>query len=524
MSTDELAARADTAVLTEHNDNARTGANLNETILNTGNVNVGRFGLLFTRPVDGYIYAQPLYVPNLRMPGRGRANVIFVATEHNSVYAYDADNPAVSTPFWQVNLGPSVPSSDLNGGPYGVYQDLTPEIGITGTPVIDRSTNTLYLVAKTKENGLYFQRLHAIDILTGRERKGSPVVIQPTANGHGDGATNGVIQFDALKQLQRAGLLLLNGVVYVAFGGHADFPPYHGWLVAYDSKTLAQVAAFNTSPDGSDAGIWQSGQGICAGDNGDIYFETGNGTFDADQGGPDYGDSFVKLHPSPGALTLLDSFTPYNQADMNAGDKDLGSSGPVYLKDLHIIVGGGKTNFLYFLDPERMGHYNASGDTQILESFAVGGNHIHGAPVYYDGPQGQAIYVWPEVAHLTSYRFAGGKFGPAATKLSTMAAPDGMPGGFLSVSADAAKPGTGIVWASRPFTGDAIHVTVPGILEAFDAADVSVELWNSRQNAQRDDFGNFAKFCPPTIAGGKVYMATFSGKLAVYGLLAKPAR
>ena len=509
-------------ITTERYDNARTSANLVETLLTPANVTENTFGKLFTRAVDGYLYAQPLYIEHLKIgPQNDYHNVIFLATEHNTVYAFDADDPTASTPFWSVNLGPTVPCSDLDGGPWGVYQDLTPEIGITSTPVIDPVAGTIYVVAKTKENGKYFQRLYALDIQTGAERLGSPVLISPSISGTGDGAVNGIVPFNSLKELNRAALLLSRGVVYIAFASHADFPPFHGWVLGYDAKTLALTAVFNTSPNGAGDGIWQSGGGLSSDENGDVFAATGNGTFDADSGGHDFGNTVLRLHPTPQGLTVTDWFTPADQANMTAGDHDLGTSCPVYLRDQHRVIIGGKNQMLYVLNAAKLGKYNPSGDTQIPQSFKIADGHIHGAPIYWNGQTGPRIYIWSEYDYLKEFAFQNGILNTTPTSTSPDSVPDGMPGGFMTISADGSKKGTGIVWASRPFLEDANRQTVAGIFEAYDAEDVSKLLWSSENNPDRDRVGSFAKFNPPLVANGKVYLATFSGQLVVYGLLPK---
>ncbi len=303
-------ARADGPVLTRSYDNGRTGANLSETKLDVSNVNVSQFGKLFALPVDGHIYAQPLYVPRVEIPGKGLHNVAYVATQHNSVYAFDADGLDLSASLWQVNLGDSVPLPNPDVGPSD-YANIQIEVGITGTPVIDPSTGTLYVAAITKEPipqncpCAYRHRLHALDIYTGAEKFGGPVVIASSA---------GVLpQFDTTHQLQRPGLLLSDGVVYVAFGSYGDWQPYHGWIFGYDAKTLGQVSFFNTTPTGYEGAIWQAGQGLSADEAGYVYAVTSNGDYDLEIGGANYGDSMIKLVPpavTPGAMTVADWFTP----------------------------------------------------------------------------------------------------------------------------------------------------------------------------------------------------------------------
>ena len=497
------------SVLTQHNDAARTGANLAETALNVSNVNASQFGKLFSRTVDGQIYAQPLVVSNVNIPGKGARNVVFIATMHNSVYAFDAEDPAVTLPYWQVNLGPSVPNADV------ASPDIQPEIGITAAPVIDASTSTIYLVAKTKEAGSYFQRLHALDLRSGQEKASSPVVISASVPGFGFGSVGGVITFDALKQLNRPGLLLLNGRVYLAFGSHGDHLGATGWVLGYDAATLQRTAVFNANPNGWLGAIWQAGQGLAADAAGFIYLMTGNGDFDYNTGGRDLGMSFVKLRTPD--LSVADWFTPYNYFNLVSEDLDLSGSGPLLIPGTNLVVGGGKEGVFHLLDRANLGHFNAGGNTQIVQNFTAAAGHIHGSPVYWNGPGGPFIYLWSESDRLKQFKF-GSVFQTTPVATSAMLVPDGMPGGMLSVSANGSAAGTGIVWASHPFSLDANPATVPGILRAFDATNVGTELWNSRQNAARDDFGNFAKFCVPTIANGKVYLATFSNQLVVYGL------
>lgn len=515
------AAAGPVAVLTQHNDNARTGANLRETTLNTGNVKADTFGKLWTRTVDGYLYAQPLYVPNLQMPGQGIHNVVFLATSHDSVYCFDADDPKASEPLWKVSLGTPVPASEIYdpNDPRG-WTDMLVDIGITSTPVIDLDSHTIYVETKTKEGGTYVQRLHALDIATGKERKGSPVVIRAKVKGTGDGSENGSVAFNPVKQLQRPGLLLSNGVVYLAFGSHADNAPFHGWIIGYDADTLQQASVFNTAPDGSDAAIWQAGMGMAADEAGNLYTMTGNGTFTANAGGTDYGDTMLKLRPTARGLVVSDYFTPYNQDALSAGDVDLGGSGPMLIPNTNLVIGGGKNSVLYVVRRDRMGKFKTDSDTQIAQSFHLdGAANIHGSPVYWDSPVGPLIYVMAENDHLKAFRMIQNTFRITPDSQSDVAAPGGMPGGFLSVSANGSTAGTGIVWVCHPFDDDANHRTVPGVLRAYDAQDLTHELWDSKQNAGRDDLGMFAKFCAPTVANGKVYVPTFSNQLQVYGLL-----
>ena len=503
-------------VLTQHNDNARTGDNLQETLLNTSNVNAKQFGKLGTLQVDGYLYAQPLYVPNVRMPGKGLHNVLYLATAHNSVYAFDADHPNAARPLWQVNLGPSVPAAEIYTTK---WTDMVGEIGITSTPVIDPKAGTIYVESKTKEHGTYVQRLHALDITNGFERPGSPVVVAASVPGTGMGSVNGQVAFSPVKQLQRPGLLLANGTVYLAFGSHADSPPFHPWILGYDAKTLAQTCVFNGTPNGDEGSIWQAGMGMAADPQGNIYAMTGNGTFDASTGGADYGDTVLKLSPQPGGLKVADYFTPYNQDWMNDNDQDMGSSGPMLIPGTSLLIGGAKNGWLYLMQQDNLGHFQAKDDSQIVQSFPITQGNCHGSPVYWNGPGGPQVYIWPEFAHLMAFRLTDGKLTEKPASISAAAVPDGMPGAFLSVSANGSQAGTGIVWSAAPYDANANWVTVPGVLRAYDASDLTHELWDTKMNPARDDLGMFAKFCAPTIVNGRVYVSTFSNQLQVYGLL-----
>jgi hypothetical protein len=797
-------------VITQHNDISRSGANLLETRLTTANVRVATFGKLFQRTVDGHIYAQPLYVPGLAVPGHGTRDVVFVATMHNSVYAFDADDPTATVPFWHRSLETSSSLPDANiGFLCGAYADIAVEIGIVSTPVIDLSARTIYLVTFTRvglpgsSNARYQHWLHALDIATGAERAGGPRQISAAIDTQ---------RFDSKCQNQRAGLLLAGGRLYIAFASYCDSGPYHGWVLAYSASTLQPAGAFSVSPSGDRGGVWQAGTGLAADSSHNVYFLTGNGTFDATR--MNLGDCLVKLTANVG---LADWFSPFNNQDLSAADDDLGSAGVLLLPGTNLLVCGGKQGRLYLIDRSHLGHFNPAGDTQIVQSFQATGvtnaagvappantHHIHGSPVHWHAPDGDRVYVWGENDWLRAYRFDGHQFptvpgaaeitfktilpetaigGPAVssngtrlgvawtgtdaqthvnfetsadghtftgkvtlnetsidgpglafgagrwfvawtgtdsqrhvnviasldgtnfinkvtlnetspfgsalafgngrlflawvgtdanrslnilssadgitfvnkvtlidssasapglsfidgrlyllwqgtdanrslnimesldgvtfsnkvtlpessdfhptlTKIgqfclawtgrdvlrslntltgpsthsfankrtfgdraaaapilanhgsstflgwsgtdnpshvnithvlgqplpvtSTMLAPTGMPGGMLSISANGSTRGSGILWASLPFQGDANQHVVPAILRAFDAADVQHELWNSKLNAARDDVGNFAKFCSPTVADGKVFLPTFSGRLAVYGLL-----
>ncbi|MEU4301832.1 hypothetical protein [Kitasatospora aureofaciens] len=508
------------SVTTQHNDNRRTGANLLEVTLRPSNVGPKTFGKVFTRAVDGEIYGQPLYLCQVDVAGVGQRNVVYVATMHNSVYAFDADDPNASAPLWHARLGPSAPMPDPNIGPGG-YADISVEVGVISTPVISVDRNLIYVVAFTKEGNTYHHTLHALDLRSGQESLGGPVRIAATVPGSGEGSVNGTITFTSHLQIQRAALTLVNDRLYVAFAAYGDREPYHGWVFGFDADNLQQTGVFITTPDTGLGGIWQAGQGLAADGNGDLYFMTGNGGFRPD--GSNLSCCIVKLSPD---LKLLDWFAPFNQAFLNGNaDLDLGSAGPLLIPNTNLLLGGGKEAKFYLLDTGAMGHFQAGSDSQIVQSFWLTqdhtNNHIHGGPVYWDFQDGPLVYVWPENVPLRAYRFAGGvlQTAPAFTSTTPEPPPFIMPGGFLSVSANGSDPDSGLLWASHVLKDDANHAVVEGVFRVYLASDLTKELWNSKMNAARDDVGLFAKFVPPTVANGKVYLATFSGALNVYGLL-----
>jgi hypothetical protein len=513
-------------VFTHHNDNFRTGQNLNESVLTPANVSSASFGKLASYTLDGNSHASPLYVAGVTIPGQGVHNVVYVATEHNSVYAFDADGLS-TTPLWKVSfINPAggvttVPSSDT-----GECCDIAPEIGITGTPVIDRGTATLYVVAKTKEvsGGVttYRQRLHALDLTTGAEKFGGPVVLQASVPGTGGGAQAGNVPFDALRENQRPALLLSNGVVYIGFGAHGDIQPYHGWLLGYDAATLQRVFVHNSSPNDNGAGMWQANGGPAADAAGNIYFVTGNGLFDVNTGGKNYGDSFVKISPSG---SVMDYFTPYDQANISGNNFDLGAAGPLLLPDQpglhpHLLVSAGKDNTIYLLDRDAMGHYNASNNNQIVQSlvnaFPFGrpepGNFS--SPVYFNG----TVYFGPVADAIQAFTLTNGRLSTTATSASSVAYP--YPGGTLAVSANGGT--NGILWAIQRNGDCGVQVTCgsasPGVLRAYDAGNLAVQLYSSDQAGARDALDFAAKFSVPLVVNGKVFVTTV-GRLTVYGLL-----
>jgi outer membrane protein assembly factor BamB len=512
-------------VLTQHNDVARTGANLEETELTPEKVAKG-FGKLFARHVEGQIYAQPLMVSGVEVPGKGIHNVVYVATMENNVYAFDADDKKDERYFWKTNLGPPVPYEHI---PEPLVAAITgynikPWIGITSTPVIDPTSQRMWVVAKTFEPpDTKHYHLTCLDITTGQVL-GTSGEIQ---------ANQEKATLQAETALQRPALLLANGMVYLGFGSHQDAGDYGGWIVAFDATTLAQKHTFCTTPgdDSGMGGIWQAGNGPAADPDGNLYVMTGNGLVEPDH---QYSTSFVKLSPE---LKVLDYFTPWNYDKLNRLDLDLGSAGPLLLPGSDQLAGGGKQGRLYLLDRNHMGKLQAKHATApALQEFKVsdhwtltwlswliptfGYHHIHGSPVYWQSSQlGPLVYVWPEETRLKAFRYDPVTHFQVKPFAQGIKAARGMPGGFLSISANGDHDG--ILWTTSPLTKDALTATVQGVFRAFDAITLKL-LWSSDVYAPADTF-NFAKFCPPTIANGKVYVATFSDRLNVYGLVQKPA-
>jgi MBG domain (YGX type)/Bacterial Ig-like domain (group 3)/PQQ enzyme repeat len=520
-----IAAMAQVNVYTRSYDTARTGANLQETILTPANVNPTSFGKLFTVPTDGQVFAQPLYVSGLAING-GTHNVVFVASMLNTVYAIDADNGTV---LWHQNFGTPITPKDVEND-----QNISwsTGIGILGTPVIDPGTNIMYFVSGYQNGSTYAYRLNAIEIATGLPVSGSPTTI--TATYSTADLTNPLV-FNPKMQNQRTGLALANGNVYFGFGSHEDQQPYHGWVMAYSTSTLAQTAVYADTTLGSEGGIWNAGQAPVVDSSGNLYMSTGNGSFGTTPNNlVQTGNSMIKLSPS---LELLDYFTPNNSATLNAGDMDLGSSGLMLVPNTSYLLGGGKQGVLYLVDTGGMGGFNSSGDKVHQEFQAIygkGTSHIHGTPAYFDSDaNGPTTFVWGEndVLHGFVFNPTTGLLTSTPFASSTMTAPvtnnnGAMPGGFVSISANGTT--NGIVWASTPYNGNANALVLQGVLYAFDA-DTLNPLWSDKTNDARDEIGFFSKYCPPLVANGKVYVPNFgplgttngSGSLVVYGLLPK---
>ena len=515
-----------TGVFTQRYDAQRTGQNRQETALTPATVTGATFGKLFACAVDGEVYAQPLYVANFAIAG-GAHNVVLVATMNDSVYAFDADaSPCVT--YWKKSfLGTGV--TTVPPGDTGEIGDINTIIGITGTPVIDPATGTLYAVAKTKEPTGYFQRLHALDLATGSEKFGGPANISSaiTIPGSGDatdpncpGATAGHVQFCPLRENQRPGLLLLNGKVYIAWASHGDNDPYHGWVIGYSAADLTQApVVFNTTPNGGRGGLWNTGTGPAADVLGNIYVITGNGTFDTGTPRTNYGDSFIKLSTAAG-LSVADFFTPANQDVLNGGDFDVGSGGAIVVDSTgvhpHLVIGGDKQGVLYVIDRDNMTGFNSTGD-QILQTVPITAGPaciicgIFSTPAFWEGK----LYVVAIGDVLKLYTLAGG----VLSSLPTHQASDmfGFPGATPAVSSNGAA--NGIVWVldtSNNGTPNGSGSSTPAILFAYDATTLN-KLYSSPTSGA-GAAGNAVKFAVPTVANGKVYVGTQT-ELSVFGLL-----
>ena len=500
-------------VLTYHNDNARTGQNLAETLLTPATVNSNRFGKLMNVILDGKVDAQPLYLSGLSIAGRGVHNVVFAATEHDSVYAFDANSGQV---YWQVSLlGAGETPSDARS-----CSQVTPEIGITATPVVDLSAGphgTIYLVAMSKDaGGNYYQRLHALDLTSGAEEFGAPQTVQATYPGTGANSSNGQVVFDPKQYKERPGLLLLDGVVYTSWGSHCDIRPYTGWIIGYDGRTLQQTSVFNFDPNGSEGALWNSGGAPAVDAQGNIFVSVSNGSFDTalnSQGFPaagDFGNSFVKLIAQNGKLSATDYWTMYDSNAESNVDSDLGSGGIMLLPDqtdssgavYHLAVGAGKDSNLYVVNRDNMGKFDPTSDGTIYQQLtgALPGG-IWGNPAYFN----HRVYFGPVGNAIRAFDIGNAKLAPGSSTTHTFAYPGITP----SISANGSA--NGILWA--------VENTNPAVLHAYDATNLATEFYNSSQApAGRDNVGIGNKFIAATVANGQVFAGT-TNSVGVFGLL-----
>ena len=521
-------------ITTQRYDNARTGANLNETVLNTSNVNSTQFGKLYSYVVDGSVQASPLYVSNLAIPGGGSRNVLFVVTMNDVVYALDADSNATNGGIlWKAdyrNPGAGVGPIPIVDIVHDNTLNIVGNVGIESTPIIDLSSKTMYLVARTKEvsggTTNYVARLHALDITTGAEKFGGPVIIQGSVPGTGFGSSGTVLTFDPLIHNQRSSLVLANGLVVFAWGSHEDYGNWHGWVFAYNAQTLQQSSILSVNPNSWGGGIWMSGRAPAVDTAGNLYYATGNGDWD---GSSSFGDSVLKIATTGGTLSLVDYFTPDDYATLQANDLDLGSSGPLLIPGTNLMIQGSKTATFYVMSTGNLGHEKA-GNNQIVQNFSTTGTVVHSGPVFWNRTTdaGPTMYVWLENTTLQAFQFNGSSFNTSPISQSTIVAPSGHSAGVLTLSANGSTSGSGIVWSSMPINENADHGEHAGLLRAFDDNNLSTELWDSEMNSARDSLGNWPKFSSPTVVNGRVYVAAFpsdgvsAGTVSVYGLLSSP--
>jgi hypothetical protein len=511
LTTRTVTSLAGTDVLTYHNDVARTGQNLNESTLTLTSVTVSTFGKLGFFAVDGKVDAQPLYLSAVSIPNNGVRDVLYVATEHDSVYAMDAVTGAV---LWQKSLlGAGETTSDTRN-----CSQVTPEIGITSTPVIDRSrgpNGVIYVIAMSKNSsGTYFQRLHALDAALGTEMFGGPTTVQASFPGTGAGSSNGSVVFDPKQYEERAGLLLVNGQIITTWTSHCDIDPYTGWIIAFDAGTLARTSVLNITPNGSRGGIWMAGAGPAADAQGNVYLLDGNGTFDTTltaTGFPNrgnFGNAFVKL-ATAGGLSVADYFATFDTVSASNADTDLGSGGAMVLPDLidstgrtrHLAVGAGKDAHVYVVDRDAMGKWNASSNQIYQDITGALGGSVFSMPAYFNN----TVYYGASGRQLKSFSITSARLSTASVSASAVSFP--FPGTTPAVSASGGA--NGIVWA--------VENRNPAVLHAYDARDLTRELYNSTQAPSgRDSFGAGNKFITPTIANGRVYVGTTTG-VGVFG-------
>jgi len=492
------------SVLTGNYDNSRSNANLQETQLTPSTVAPGSFGKLGSFPVDGQVYGQPLYASSVLIPGQGTHDVVYIATEHNSVYAYDAASAASPVLYWHVNLGPSVPSTVLQSD----YTDVSPEIGILSTGVIDAAAGVLYEVAETLQKGAPEFQIHALDLTTGAELMNGPVTITASIAGSGYNSTDGKVSFDPTMHIQRPGLLLANGTVYIAFGSHADYGGWHGWVIGYTASNLRhQAGVYNATPNGMGGSVWQSGRGLAADETGALYLITGNGDND---GVSNLGESMVKM--SGTSFQVTDWYSPGNEQWLSDNDEDL-AAGVGIFPGTHIAIAGDKFGDFYAINGDDMGHLDTA---NALQSSIGNGNFGIFTFALWNRADGNYIYAQQQWGPVAEFQVTGSTVNPTPVATSDTQAVTGYSG--FAISANGNQPSTGILWQITRDTQDSSRAAT---LHAYTATNLT-ELWNSNM-AAADNLGTFPKFVSPTIANGLVYVPTFSGAVVVYGLLPNAA-
>lgn len=494
-------------------DHFATGANTHETVLNSANVSAGGFGKLYSYYVDGAVYAQPLYVSGVRIAGRNNHDVLYVATMNDKVYAFDT--AANGPPLWvrdftneMAGVTP-VPITDITNNN---NLNVVGNVGIESTPVIDKAANSLYVLARTRENGRYLQRLHRLDLRDGHD-VAPAATIEASVKGSAHDAVDGVVHFDPKAGNQRCALVLVNGQIVIAWASHEDLRPYHGWIMSYDALTLKQTGALCTTPDMADGGVWQSGRAPAVDASGAIYFEIGNGGWDGQR---NFGSSVIKLSVGKSGVAVEDYFTPHNYEELNARDSDIGSTGPLLIPGTNTLICGSKRGVAFLLDCNKLGLMTAD-DEGIVQAVELNGGRVMAGPAYWTGLDGGVLFIWCETDFPKAFRFDG-KMLQAAPQAKGTVGSHGSPGGALTVSADRAKPGTGVLWATTTTGRSADHGNAAGVLHAFNA-DTLQEIWNSEANANRDRLGTLVKFVPPLVVGGKVYVPNYDNAVNVYGVL-----
>lgn len=486
-------------VLTANYENGRSNANLQETTLTPSHVSTGNFGRIGAFPADGQVYAQPLYLSGLAIPGKGTRNVLYVMTQHNGVFAYDADTATSPVLLWNVSLGAPVPSAMFGSD----YADIAPEVGILSTGTIDTTRGVLYVVSANPQGSTIAYQLHALSLTTGAETLNGPVVISASVTGNGAGSNNGTLTFDPMWHIQRPGLLLANNAVYVSFGSHGDAGSWHGWMMSYNASNLSQqLGVLNSTPNGLGGSIWQSGHGLASDSAGDIYVITGNGDFD---GQTNYSESFLKL--TGAAPAVADWFTPNNWQTLADNDYDV-SAGPVLIPGTQSIVAGDKSGQLYLINGASMGHLGGN-NVQTIQG-VLWGSIFNFA--LWNRSDGAFVYVQEQGSVVKGYQIANGALNPTPALVSTVM--EGAPRVGMAISANGGQIGTGILWETTASNTNPAF----GELHAFDASTLA-ELWNSDMTQGPDVLGAFAKFATPTVVNGKVYVPTLSDQVAVYGLL-----
>ncbi len=525
----QASAFAQTSVTTYHNDLARTGVNSQETVLNTSNVHSGSFGKVYSWPVDGQVFAQPLYLPSVTIPGQGVHNVVYIVTMNNTVYAFDADSSS-STPLWSASMGASVPCLYFEPAVGYCNYGIIGPIGIYSTPVIDTTRGAIYVVSETYsplQTGVTTFKLHALDYTTGKEKAGSPVAITGQVPGNGVGSVGGVLTFSPFLHWQHTGLALVNGNIYFGFSSRGDSGQFHGWLFGYDSLTLRRTVIKCVSPNGYGNGIWQGGAAFSADASGNVYVQTGNGGFNASTtGGTEYGEAVLKMNALSG-MAITSYFVPSDQGLLDHLDYDVAAGGTIVLPGsvtltAPMIVAGGKDGRVFLLNSANLGGYNIN-DSVVQEFFALTDSNPEQGSAHYGGNvfYNNNLYFWGSGDVLKQFAFSGSSFSLAHTgALQTTAYEQSAPS--MSLSSNGLTAGSAILWTALTQNYSDGQTYWPGELIAYDASNVGNQLWNSGTSTSGADYaGAWSKFTPPTIANGKVYLATLNGVINVYGLRAQ---